>query len=277
MLENVSIKEIIEEVKKAGMMALEAQDKLRFSDRDYKSDNSVVTQADMEVGDYLCERISAASSAGLYPQANIISEENEQAFDPDKSYTFVIDPIDGSDVFSQGMTGWCVSVGLLDASLTPVAGVVFAPRLDLLITADVGEEARLNGETLAPSSISQSISTRSNLMVTSRIHKHLDLSGYIGKIRGIGSAALHLCFPLIYPPVVGALEGPGAHIWDIAGAHAITRAQGEDLVCMNGDPIDYSAMLDGGPVGDIVMAGSRFCVEELREMVKRLPGNIIGV
>jgi fructose-1,6-bisphosphatase/inositol monophosphatase family enzyme len=107
-------------------------------------------------------------------------------------------------------------------------------------------------------------------MVTSRIHKTLDLSGYVGKIRGIGSAALHLAYPLIYPAVIGALEGPGAHIWDIAAAHALNRAQDRDLVYLNREPIDYATMLDGGPARDVIMSGAVPIVETLRNVLRRL-------
>jgi myo-inositol-1(or 4)-monophosphatase len=253
-------------VKAAGEIALEEQRAMSFSDRTYKADNSVVTEADRRVESFLVNRISA-----LHPTANLITEETRRPFDPQRAPTFAIDPIDGTDVFSQGMPGWCVSVGLLDQDLIPVGGVIFAPRLDLLIVADVGDGATLNGSPLRAPQPPPSISVRSNLMVTSRIHKQLDLSGYVGKIRGIGSAALHLCYPLIYPAVIGALEGPGVHIWDIAAAHAVNRALGQDLSYLNAHPIDYVALVDGGPGADVVMAGCGSIVQALRDALKRLP------
>ncbi len=259
------VADIIAHVQAAGQIALQEQRAMAFSDRTYKADNSVVTEADRRVEDFLVERISP-----LHPQANIVTEESRHPFDPEKALTFAVDPIDGTDVFSQGMPGWCVSVGLLDGDLTPIAGVIFAPRLDLLIVANGNRGATLNGSALPPPRPARSISTRSNLMVTSRIHKQLDLSGYIGKIRGIGSAALHLCFHLIYPAVIGALEGPGVHIWDIAAAHAINRAQGQDLRHLSGSPIDYAPMVKGGPGNDVVMAGRGPTLQALRDVLKRL-------
>ena len=264
-------------VKAAGQMALEEQRAMggapmrspevdRLSLRSYKEDNSVITEADRRVEDFLVDRI-----ASLHPEANIITEETRLPFDPEKSPTFAIDPIDGTDVFSQGMPGWCVSVGLLDHDLTPVAGVVFAPRLDLLIVGHSAGAATLNGAQMPSPAPAEPISPRSNLMVTSRIHKQLDLSGYVGKIRGIGSAALHLCYSLIYPPVIGALEGPGIHIWDIAAAHAINRAQGQDLSYLDSSSIDYAPMTDGGPGADVVMAGQAPVLQALREVLRRLP------
>lgn len=253
-------------VETAGQMTLDEQRALSFSDRAYKSDDSVVTDADRAVEDFLVERIAA-----LHPEANILTEETPRPFDPERSPTFAIDPIDGTDVFSQGMPGWCVSVGILDDLLVPVAGVVFAPRLDLLIVADVHHGATLNGSPLPPPRPAQPISVRSNLMVTSRIHKHLDLSGYVGKIRGIGSAALHLCFPVIYPAVIGALEGPGVHIWDIAAAHAVNLAQGQELRYLGRDHINYAPLVDGEPGADVIVAGREPTFEALVDALRRLP------
>ena len=260
-----SLAAIIHHVEAAGDMAWERQRAMDSSDRAYKADNSVVTEADKDVEDFLVEQITA-----IYPTANVITEETQRPFDPERTPTFAIDPIDGTDVYSQGMPGWCVSVGLLDGSLTPIGGVIFAPRLDLLIVADE-DTATLNGSPLPQPLPHQPISVRSNLMVTSRIHKRLDLSGYIGKIRGIGSAALHLCYHLIYPAVIGALEGPSIRIWDIAAAHAINRAEGEELRYLNAEPLDYAPLVDGGPGADVVVAGREPIFKALREALKRLP------
>ncbi|MGD2164366.1 MAG: inositol monophosphatase [Anaerolineae bacterium] len=257
---------LVSSVKDAGEMAFEEQQALSVSDRAFKADDSVVTEADRTVEDFLVERIAA-----LWPEANIITEETRRPFDSGKAPTFAVDPIDGTDVFSQGMPGWCVSVGLLDDQLVPVAGIIFAPRLDLLIVADGNRGATLNGSALSPPRTVEPISIRSNLMVTSRIHKHLDLSGYVGKIRGIGSAALHLCYPLIYPAVIGALEGPGVHIWDIAAAHAINRAQGQELRYLNGDPIDYAPLVRGEPGADVIVAGRDATYQALADAIRRLP------
>jgi fructose-1,6-bisphosphatase/inositol monophosphatase family enzyme len=257
-----SIAALREHVEAAGRMGAEAQQKLRFSDRSYKDDGSVVTETDKLLDAYLFEQIAA-----LYPQANILTEETVRAFDSARPYTFAVDPIDGTDVFSQGMAGWCVSVGLFDWALSPIAGIVHAPRLDLLLFADVGKRATLNGAELSPPEPSEPLSNRSNVMVMSQLHRQLDLRKLPGKIRNVGSAALHLCFPLIYSGVVGSIEGAGGHIWDIAGAHALNRSLGFGLELLNGGPIDYAGMVDGSPVGDVILAGHRQRVDELREIL----------
>jgi fructose-1,6-bisphosphatase/inositol monophosphatase family enzyme len=259
-----SIGNILEHVETAGKIGTEAQQEIRFSDRSYKGDGSVVTETDKQIDEYLFEQIAA-----LYPQANVLTEETVRAFDPQKPYTLAVDPIDGTDVFSQGMAGWCVSVGLFDGALTPIAGIVYAPKLDLLLFADVGKRATLNGSELSPPDLLEPLSDRSNVMVMSQLHRRIDLSKLPGKIRNIGSAALHLCFPLLYSGVVGAIEGPGGHIWDIAGAHAVLRSHGFDLELLGGGGIDYVKMVDGSPVGAVILAGREQRIDELRGVLGR--------
>jgi fructose-1,6-bisphosphatase/inositol monophosphatase family enzyme len=259
-----SIADLLDHVRRAGQMALEAQRSMRHADRAYKDDGSVLTETDCRIERYLTAQIARA-----YPQANVLGEETVRAYDPDKPYTFSIDPIDGTDVYSQGMPGWCVSVGLFDKTWTPIAGIICAPRWELELFADVGRPATRNGAAIHPPDGSEPLSSKSNVMAYSRIHTQVDWSRYPGKIRSIGSAALHLCFPLIYPAVVGAVEGRGGHIWDIAGAHAILRSHGFALEYLGGGTINYAVLRDGSPAGDNILGGNREQIKQLRRALRR--------
>jgi fructose-1,6-bisphosphatase/inositol monophosphatase family enzyme len=106
-------------------------------------------------------------------------------------------------------------------------------------------------------------------MVSSKIHHEIDLSAYPGKARGIGTAALHFCLPLIFPDIVGALQHSRVFVWDIAGAHAINRAHGMDLEYWSGAPIDYAALIDGSPAREVVVSGSAQTIRDLRRMLRR--------
>ncbi len=114
--------------------------------------------------------------------------------------------------------------------------------------------------------LDEPLSEDSNLMWASKMHRLLDLGRFPGKIRNVGSASLHLCFPLLYPAVFGAVESQRVRIWDIAGPHAILLSLGFDLAYLGGGQIDYSALVDGSPVADIVVAGTKPRIEELRRI-----------
>lgn len=257
-----SIAKVLDCVEIAGSMALDAQRRTVPVERSYKRDGSVLTKIDKQVEDYLFGEISRR-----FPDANVITEETVRSFDPTRPYTFAIDPIDGTDVFSQGMAGWCISVGLMDERLDPVAGIVFSPRLDVLVFADVEKKASFNGKEINLPTTLDPLSARSNIMVSSRIHEQVGLADYPGKIRSIGSAALHLCFPLIYPGVAGAIQHSGVHIWDIAGAHAINLSHGLSIEYLSGEELDYSDMVDGSPAADVILSGPSQIIDALRTIL----------
>jgi myo-inositol-1(or 4)-monophosphatase len=259
-----SIAGLVESVQHAGAIALEEQRRVAIVERSYKQDGSILTEVDQKVEDYLVGELSH-----LYPGANIIGEEARRSYDASSPYTFAVDPIDGTDVYSLGMPGWCVSVGLLDEQLQPVAGIIYAPKWDLLLFADLGERVRAEGaEIVAPHPVDLT-SEASSLMASSRIHRWLDLKDYRGKVRSVGSAALHLAFQLVYPTVDGALQHPGACIWDLAGSHALLRSCGLTVEYLSGQPVDYAELLDGSKLRDVVLAGSLETVQGLRELVTR--------
>ena len=258
----------------AGQIALRAQQQLGYEERELKGDDSVLTAADLRVERYLHEQIRRA-----YPEANVLGEETVWSMDRSRPYTFVIDPIDGTDVYSQGMHGWCVSVGLLDETLHPVAGVVVAPRLGLTLFADVGQRATLDGEPLPPvrtgtlrangnsgwasSRAPMPLDVTTNVMAHSRVQQRIDLRRYPGKVRSIGSAALHICFTLVYPGIYAAIEGEGEHVWDIAGAHAILLSHGYELTYLSGEELDYEALIGGEGAAESMLAG---CPEHVRAL-----------
>lgn len=259
-----SIAELLGPVKTAGAMAVEEQRKAGYVRKTYKQDGSPVTEVDRKVEDYLLHE-----TARRWPQANILTEETARPFDPTQPFTFALDPIDGTDVYSQGMASWCISVGLLDRDLNPIAGIVYAPRLDLLFFADIGKRANCPGHRIAVEHKPDPLSERSRLMVSSGIHRELDLVDFLGKAWGVGSAALHFCLPLICPDVVASIQHSGVYIWDLAGAHAINLSHGLELVLWSGEQINYADLVDERPVTDVTVSGSAQVIEKLRTSLPR--------
>jgi fructose-1,6-bisphosphatase/inositol monophosphatase family enzyme len=107
-------------------------------------------------------------------------------------------------------------------------------------------------------------------MIPSRSHRFLDLRRFPGKCRSLGSAALHLVYPLAYQAVFAAIQVPGAHIWDIAGAHAICRSVGACFEYVDGRSVEYAPLLDGQPFEEIILSGPRAQVEALKGVLGRI-------
>jgi fructose-1,6-bisphosphatase/inositol monophosphatase family enzyme len=264
-----SIAELRDHAIEAARIARRAQRQLRYEERELKIDESVLTSVDLRVERFLHERIKS-----IYPDANVVGEENVRSEVSPQAYTFVIDPIDGTDVYSQGMHGWCVSIGLLDKTLRPVAGVVVAPRLNLTLFADLGRPATLNGRPLRPDSTALPaplpLNATTNVMAHSRVYQRIGLTRYPGKVRNIGSAALHICFTLVYPGIYAAIESRGEHVWDIAGAHAILLSHGYELSYLSGKKLSYRDLIQGEGTPEPLLAGRPEHVRSLRSVVSKL-------
>jgi len=103
------------------------------------NDSDVVTAADKA-----SENLIKTIIRKTYPEHGIIAEEsgceNERS-----EWRWVIDPLDGTTNFSQGLPVFSVSIAL-ERNETPVVGVVYAPYLGELFHAVRGEGAFLNGK-----------------------------------------------------------------------------------------------------------------------------------
>jgi myo-inositol-1(or 4)-monophosphatase len=58
---------------------------------------------------------------------------------------WVVDPIDGTREFIEGIPEWCISIGLLEGG-RPVAGGIFNPETDEMVVGSVEEGVTYNGE-----------------------------------------------------------------------------------------------------------------------------------
>lgn len=101
----------------------------------------VVSRADREVEQMIDQQIRAS-----FPDDGFLGEE--YGLQPGTSgYTWVVDPIDGTSPFLNGMPNWCVSVAVLHDGV-PVIGVIFAPTYQECYVAALGQGATLNGRRL---------------------------------------------------------------------------------------------------------------------------------
>ncbi len=234
--------------------------------RTYKNDGSVLTSTDLYISEYLIHAISQ-----LFPESNIISEETKTPFSSDAPYTFVLDPIDGTDVYSQGLPSWCIALGILDNDLQPIGGIISAPRWGLGTTEGLmvytfpGTEVIVNGTTFA---IQKDFSSINQLVISSRAYEHLDFTGINGKLRSFGSTILHILAPALLNHIQAAIFS-GCYIWDIAAAHAIVRACGLSISYLSGEPLTYGKLIHRELSSDYAIAGTQDTIEYLRSAITR--------
>lgn len=96
------------------------------------------TKADLE-----SERILVEALGRDYPTYNILSEEVESK-DQGSEYTFVLDPLDGTDNFILGIPYFSVGIGLMHHDEI-LSAAVYNPMLDKMYWAERGQGAYING------------------------------------------------------------------------------------------------------------------------------------
>ena len=188
--------------------------------------HDVVTVADKESERYIIGEIKRT-----YPEHAILGEESGMHAG-DSEYCWVIDPLDGTTNYSQGLPIFTVSIGLQCKGET-VLGVVYAPYLNELYEACKGKGAMLNGRSIHVSGKNATqesvVSTGFPIDKDRNPDNNLDnLARILPMVRGVrrqGSAAFDLCCV-----AAGILDGYwefNLHLWDVcAGILIVTEAGG---------------------------------------------------
>lgn len=184
----------------------------------------IVTQADQAISELLIEKLS---STGL----TVISEEADNYSEILPEDMWVIDPIDGSVNFSNGLPLYAISIGLLK-DLTPHLGFVCIPSLDELYFTLGPEKALLNGRPFMHEHIDRSDSLVAASFSGHPTNVEYELFQAVNEsMRGClrtGSAALNICWV-----ASGKLQGAygfQAKLWDVAGALAVAKAAGCEVI-----------------------------------------------
>ena len=227
-----------------------------------KKDLSIVTDADILIQEYLYRKISAR-----FKDAVVICEEG---FEPDinlmdeKKMSVIIDPIDGTAMLTMGLPFWCVSLGIFDG-FKPVYGFIYSPACGLFFSNDDGN-AFCNG-TVIKTDKSLAPESETNVFFASEFIKDYDLA-VVGKIRNLGSTALHAALVAYNTKSRGIAFVGGGNLWDWAGALPILQRAGADVKYMSGKDIDFSAIAANGyRFLEVMLAYSSENFEQARKMI----------
>jgi myo-inositol-1(or 4)-monophosphatase len=157
-------------------------------------------------------------------------------------FLWIVDPIDGTTNFVQGMSGFTVSIALA-ARGDMVIGVVYDPCSDEMYWAEKGQGTFLNGKKITVStadSLEQCVigtgfptDERARSAVVEGIG---ELSRKSRSIRSLGSAALQLAYV-----ASGRLEAYweyGLSIWDTAAGAVLIREAGGNVTDASGRPFN---------------------------------------
>ena len=105
----------------------------------FKAETDIVTEADLKTENLIFDKIKEN-----FIEDKIISEETGEN-KIGNGFTWVIDPIDGTNNFAQGLDYWAISIGILK-DMKPFAGITYMPMLNKLFIAEIGKGAYCNNE-----------------------------------------------------------------------------------------------------------------------------------
>lgn len=218
--------------------------------------NNLVTEVD-----HASEKAIIEIIKNSYPDHFILSEEAGEIV-MDSDYKWIVDPIDGTVNFANGIPICCVSIAV-ERKGTIILGAVFNPFFDELFVAEKGKGAFLNNK---PLHVSDKAELDSACLVTGFPYQLLDepngplviFEKLIRKgipLRRLGSAAIDLCWV-----AAGRFDGFYEHkleAWDSAAGFLIVEEAGGKITDFSGNyysPYQPSLLATNGKIHEELRA-----------------------
>ena len=220
----------------AGRLLMERYE--RVERVDYKSARDIVTEVD-----HLSEELIIAAIRARHPADGILAEESGaqatgagDAAASGRGRVWIIDPVDGTINYANGIPVFCISIALaIDGR--PAVGVVLDPTRQDFFAATADGAATLNGipitvsdkETLTDFVVSASLAGRTVASRARNLRKAVRIS------RSMGSAALALAY-VANGRFDAFVQQGGMSIWDVAAAGLIAERAGATVTDAGGGP-----------------------------------------
>ena len=230
-----------------------------------KHDGTKVTAVDLAISEHIMAAITRQ-----FPADQFFSEEltpTEAPVPVTARFCWVLDPIDGTNNYANGISHCAISLGLLENGY-PIYGVIYDLARRTLIQGGPGRGV-WDGD--KPARVRPEAPGRHSLI---GFHSPVDKS-YANegkrlienfKIRGLGSSTLHLAYA-----AVGLLNGVVDHnnkVWDIAAACALLSEAGVEIHYLENPPFPLREFSLKAPRVQYA-AGNAAMVKRLRAVLGR--------
>ena len=176
-----------------------------------KGPNDFVTNADRKAEEIIINELAKSKK-----NFSFLTEESGFIENNDKDNFWIIDPIDGTTNFLNGLPHFCISIALLNNDEL-IAGVIFDPIKDEIFYAEQNGGAYLNNKSIRVSKKSK----LSECLYGVNFRENLP-ENFI--IRNTGSAALDLAY-LSSGRFDGCLH-KNVSLWDIAAGTVLIKEAG---------------------------------------------------
>ena len=226
-----------------------------------KGPGDFVTSADKRTEKILIEELRKA-----HPEYGIITEETGIINKSNIKNRWIIDPIDGTFNFMNGVPQFAISVGYEEENQIK-CGVIFNPIMNEMFYAEKGNGAYLNNSRIRVSKknkIEDALIVTGGPKGTSKIKdkifsEYINVSNNVSNVRKFGSAALDLAYV-----ACGRFDGywqRELNYWDIAAGIIILKEAGGFL--------DFFEEDKNFPLKKNILASNSLIHGKLSELIKK--------
>ena len=226
-----------------------------------KGPGDFVSSADKRTEKTIIEELQKA-----HPEYGIVTEETGIINKSNIKNRWIIDPIDGTMNFLNGIPQFAISIAY-EENNEIICGVIFNPITNEMFCAEKGNGAYLNNTRIR---VSNKKKLKDALLVTggpkgaskikNKIYsEYIDVSNNVSNVRKFGSAALDMAYV-----ACGRFDGywqRELNYWDIAAGVIILREAG-GFIDFFEDDINY-------PLKKNVLASNSNIHQELKELINK--------
>ena len=231
----IIVENLIDTFLEAGKLSLVLREK--GLKKKIKSDNTPVSNGDLEVNKFITKKIS-----GVTPDIPIISEETPDNKDNTRLKDFwLVDPIDGTYDYINNLEEFTINAGLI-INNKPVAGLINAPaKKRMFYSYGEGNAFELNdGKTTKLNEKDNITKPVKFISYSNKIKPEIQkIYQDIGVVENVKmKSSLKFCV-VAAGEYDGYVAEPRAYEWDIAAGHAILIHSGGTITDFEGNEILY--------------------------------------
>jgi myo-inositol-1(or 4)-monophosphatase len=226
-----------------------------------KGPGDFVTSADKRTEKIIIDELQKA-----HPEYGIISEEIGVINKSNTKNKWIVDPIDGTMNFLNGVPQFAISIGYEEDSEIK-CGVIFNPIINEMFCAEKGNGAYLNNSRIRVSNkkkLKDSLIVTGGPKVASKIKdkifsEYINVSNNVSNVRKFGSAALDMAYV-----ACGRFDGywqRELNYWDIAAGIVILKEAGGFIDFFEDDP--------NQPLKKNILASNSNIHNDLRELLNK--------
>ena len=229
--------------------------------------NQVLTETDLEVGQYLVSEVEKN-----FPEDNILDEE-AGVIDRGASRTWVIDPIDGTSNFAEGLPTYGIMIGLLENNQPTLGGLVL-PAFDEVFVGGRDHPTTKNGQSVSCSTKEKLL----NCLVAygidghqenpDRTHQEAETLGKIVLgIRNLRSTNSAYDMAKTVEGKYALFLNQTTKVWDNVAIQALIEGAGGICTDFYGQPIDYSQTLTNPELNYTICAGPEVLHRQIQDII----------